>query len=68
MAVPDRVVQNSWFNQQLGEDVDTWLQQNLTIKERRWMTEGEAMSDFVLKQRKKLLIWPPCHLQKLIYW
>lgn len=55
MAVPDRVVPNSWFNQQLGEDVDTWLQQNLTIKERRWMTEGEAMSDFCIEAAEKAL-------------
>ena len=45
MAVPDRVVPNSWFNERLGEDVDTWLRENLTIRERRWMSEGERMSD-----------------------
>lgn len=55
MAVPERVVPNSWFNKQLGEDVDTWLKDNLTIEERRWMTEGEAMSDFCIQAAEKAL-------------
>lgn len=55
MAVPDRVVPNQWFNDRLGEDVDTWLQQNLTIKERRWMSEGEKMSDFCVLAAEKAL-------------
>ncbi len=55
MAVPDKVMPNSWFNERLGEDVDTWLQENLTIKERRWMTEGEKMSDFIVEAIEKAL-------------
>ncbi|MCH8494781.1 MAG: ketoacyl-ACP synthase III [Balneolales bacterium] len=43
--VPERVVPNSYFNDILGEDVDTWLQENLTIRERRWMTEDQTTSD-----------------------
>ncbi|MEM1093100.1 MAG: ketoacyl-ACP synthase III [Bacteroidota bacterium] len=46
MAVPDHVVPNSWFNERLGQDVDTWLRENLTIRERRWMQDGERLSDF----------------------
>lgn len=42
---PDRVIKNEWFNKQLGEDVDTWLRENLTIRERRWMTEEQSTSD-----------------------
>ncbi|MFA5670146.1 MAG: ketoacyl-ACP synthase III [Balneolaceae bacterium] len=55
MAVPNKVVPNSWFNERLGEDVDTWLQENLTIRERRWMSEGEKMSDFIISAINKAL-------------
>lgn len=55
MAVPDKVMPNCWFNERLGEDVDTWLQENLTIKERRWMSEGEKMSDFIVEAIQKAL-------------
>ena len=55
MAVPDRVVPNQWFNDRLGEDVDTWLQENLTIKERRWMSDGEKLSDFCVLATKRAL-------------
>lgn len=55
MAVPDRVVPNQWFNDRLGEDVDTWLQENLTIKERRWMSEGEKLSDFCVLATERAL-------------
>ncbi|MCH8524488.1 MAG: 3-oxoacyl-ACP synthase, partial [Balneolales bacterium] len=43
--VPERVVPNSYFNEILGEDVDTWLQENLTIRERRWMADDQSTSD-----------------------
>ncbi len=41
---PNRIVPNSYFNEMLGEDVDTWLRENLTIRERRWTEEGESTS------------------------
>ncbi len=44
-CVPERIIPNSFFNEILGEDVDTWLQTNLTIKERRWMREDQTTSD-----------------------
>jgi len=47
MAAPDRVVPNAWFDARLGEDVDTWLTENLTIRERRWLAEGESVADLV---------------------
>lgn len=55
MAVPENVVPNSWFNERLSEDVDTWLQENLTIRERRWMTEGEKMSDYCIAAAQKAM-------------
>lgn len=55
MAVPNRIVPNKWFNERLGEDVDTWLQEVLTIKERRWMSDGEKMSDFCVEAADKAM-------------
>jgi len=55
MAVPDKVVPNSWFNEILGEDVDTWLQENLTIRERRWMTEEESIVDLCVTAAEQAL-------------
>ncbi len=46
---PDRVIKNEWFNEQLGEDVDTWLRENLTIRERRWMEEDQSTSDLCVE-------------------
>lgn len=47
--VPNKIVPNSWFNQQLGEDVDTWLQTNVEIFERRWCNENESTADLCEK-------------------
>jgi len=55
MAVPDRVVPNSYFNEILGEDVDTWLRENLTIKERRWCTEDQSTADLVETAARRIL-------------
>lgn len=42
---PDRVVSNSFFNDLLGEDVDTWLSNNVQIYERRWCAPDESTAD-----------------------
>ena len=47
--VPERVVPNAFFNEILGEDVDTWLQENLTIRERRWMSDAQTTSDLCVE-------------------
>ncbi len=41
-AVPQRVLPNRYFNELLGEDVDTWLRTNVQIYERRWCADGES--------------------------
>jgi 3-oxoacyl-[acyl-carrier-protein] synthase-3 len=46
---PEKVVPNSFFNDVLGEDVDTWLRENLTIRERRWCAEDESTADLCEK-------------------
>lgn len=45
--VPDRVIPNSWFNEILGEDVDSWLRSNVQIYERRWCNADESTADLV---------------------
>jgi len=55
MAVPDRVVPNTFFNEVLGEDVDTWLREYLTITERRWCDEDESTADLVERAARTIL-------------
>ena len=49
MYAPDNIVTNQYFNELLGEDVGTWLEENLTIRERRWCKENESTADLVEK-------------------
>lgn len=44
---PARIVENAWFNEVLGEDVDTWLRENVQINRRRWCTPEESTADLV---------------------
>ena len=43
--VPETIITNHYFNEQLGEDVDSWLVENLTIRERHWCKEDESTAD-----------------------
>lgn len=52
---PQRVIPNSYFNELLGEDVDTWLRENLTIRERRWCAEDESTADLCVEAAKSTL-------------
>lgn len=45
MYAPDKIITNEYFNKLLGEDVGTWLEENLTIKERRWCNDDESTAD-----------------------
>lgn len=47
MYAPENVVPNSYFNELLGEDVDTWLREKVEIYERRWCSEDESTADLV---------------------
>lgn len=49
---PGKVIPNSFFNELLGEDVDTWLHENLTIRERRWCSKNQSTSDLSIKAAK----------------
>lgn len=53
--VPQRVVTNAWFNEQLGEDVDTWLKENVEIYERHWCAPEESAVDLSEKAALKAI-------------
>ena len=55
MYVPERCLPNSWFNEMLGEDVDTWLVENLTIRQRYWCAENESTADLCVNAAKAAL-------------
>lgn len=52
---PEKVVPNSYFNEILGEDVDTWLRENLTIRERRWCEPDQSTADLCVRAAKNAL-------------
>jgi 3-oxoacyl-[acyl-carrier-protein] synthase-3 len=52
---PTQVLPNSYFNELLGEDVDTWLRENLTIRERRWCHENESTADLCVEAARASL-------------
>lgn len=53
--VPERIVPNQYFNELLGEDVDTWLRQNVHIENRRWCAPEESTADLCLAAAQKAL-------------
>jgi len=55
MYAPERVLTNQYFNELLGEDVGSWLENNLTIRERRWCSENESTADLAEKAAVKVL-------------
>ena len=52
---PEKVITNQYFNELLGEDVDTWLRENLTIRERRWCGENESTSTLCIEAANRAL-------------
>ncbi|GAB4328795.1 MAG: ketoacyl-ACP synthase III [Calditrichia bacterium] len=69
MYVPEKVVPNSYFNELLGEDVDSWLRQNVEIYERRWCAENESTADLCVNAARKALTdggLSPEHLDLII--
>jgi len=42
---PSRVVENAWFNDLLGEDVDAWLRTHVEIYRRHWCSADESTAD-----------------------
>ena len=52
---PEQVLKNEYFNELLGEDVDTWLRENLTIEQRHWCADDESTVDLCEKAALKAL-------------
>lgn len=42
---PERRLTNAYFDDLLGEDVSTWLEENVQIFERRWCADDESTAD-----------------------
>lgn len=42
---PEQIVSNQYFNELLGEDVDTWLKEKVQIYNRRWCDPDESSAD-----------------------
>ncbi len=53
--VPEKVLTNADVEKILGEKVDEWLQQNVGIKERHLMAEGEVTSDLCVGAAKQAM-------------
>ncbi len=52
---PERVIPNSYFDELLGEDVSTWLEENVQIYERRWCEENESTADLCEQAARQAL-------------
>lgn len=46
---PEKRVPNSHFDALLGEDVSSWLEENVAIFERRWCADDESVADLAAK-------------------
>jgi 3-oxoacyl-[acyl-carrier-protein] synthase-3 len=54
MAVPERVVPNSWFEARLDTD-DEWIRSRTGIRERRFAEVGESTSDYAAAAGRQAL-------------
>ena len=52
---PDQVLPNAFFDDLLGEEVDTWLRENVHIYERRWCRDDESTADLAERAGKQAL-------------
>ncbi|MFP4469577.1 MAG: 3-oxoacyl-ACP synthase III family protein [Bacteroidota bacterium] len=53
--VPERVMPNQYFNDLLGEDVDSWLRENVEIYERRWCADDQSVADLAMEAAKNAM-------------
>ncbi len=68
-AVPDRVVTNADLVK-LMETTDEWIQQRTGIKERRWVTEGEGVTDLAERAARAALAkagWQPTDVEAIVF-
>jgi 3-oxoacyl-[acyl-carrier-protein] synthase III len=55
LYVPERCVDNQYFNQRYGKDIDTFLRQRRNIKTRHYMSEDQTTSDLCLKSAQRAM-------------
>ena len=53
--VPERVVNNAEIDELLGVSTSQWLEENVGILERRWMSDDQSTSDLVVEAAKRAL-------------
>ncbi|MFN2143794.1 MAG: 3-oxoacyl-ACP synthase III family protein [Anaerolineales bacterium] len=53
--VPERVVSNAEIDELLGASTSEWLEANVGILQRRWMSEDQTTSDLIVEASKKAL-------------
>ncbi len=53
--VPERVVTNAEMDQLLGQPTGDWLEANVGIRERRWMSPEQTTSDLVVEASRQAL-------------
>jgi 3-oxoacyl-[acyl-carrier-protein] synthase-3 len=52
---PALILDNQYFNELLGEDVGTWLQENVHIHRRHWCSEQESTADLAEQAARQAL-------------
>lgn len=55
MYAPERIVPNSYFDGLLGENVSSWLEENVQIFERRWCNENQSTADLCIEAAQDAL-------------
>jgi 3-oxoacyl-[acyl-carrier-protein] synthase-3 len=53
--IPEKIITNQDLNRILGEDVDTWLVENVGIRERHVMADDETTSDLIVRAARQAL-------------
>ena len=62
---PELVLSNSYFDELLGENVSSWLEENLKIYERHWCSENESTIDLCFNAANRSLDAADLDPQKL---
>jgi 3-oxoacyl-[acyl-carrier-protein] synthase-3 len=53
--IPEKIITNQDLNRILGEDVDTWLVENVGIRERHVMADDETTSNLIVRAARQAL-------------
>ena len=53
--IPEKIITNQDLNRILGEDVDTWLVENVGIRERHVMADDETTSDMIVAASRQAM-------------